>query len=46
MVVGGNFNCHDADIRTEAMMEGALQFFAKPFDHQLLLKLLRVVLNV
>ena len=28
----------DASMRIQAMMEGAVEFLAKPFDHQLLLK--------
>ena len=35
----------DAEIRAEAMKEGAVEFLAKPFDHQLLLKLLRGTLD-
>src|ERR1700723_2429117 len=31
----------DAEIRAQAMKEGAVEFLAKPFDHQLLLKMLR-----
>ena len=31
----------DAEIRAQAMKEGAVEFFAKPFDHQQLLKMLR-----
>jgi FixJ family two-component response regulator len=35
----------DAEIRAQAMKEGAVEFFAKPFNHQLLLKMLRCTLN-
>jgi two-component system response regulator FixJ len=35
----------DAEIRAEAMKEGAVDFLAKPFDHQLLLKKLRCTLD-
>jgi FixJ family two-component response regulator len=35
----------DAEIRTQAMNEGAVEFLAKPFDHQLLLKILRCTLD-
>lgn len=36
----------DADaIRTEAMREGAVAFLAKPFDHRLLLKMLRTIMD-
>jgi FixJ family two-component response regulator len=35
----------DAGIRTQAMKEGAVEFLTKPFDHQLLLKLLRDTLD-
>ena len=35
----------DAEIRAEAMKEGAVEFLAKPFDHQLLLKKLRSALD-
>src|SRR6202041_2591324 len=31
----------DAEIRTQAMKEGAVEFLTKPFDHQVLLKILR-----
>src|SRR5580698_4967472 len=31
----------DAEIRAQAMKEGAVEFLAKPFDHRLLLKILR-----
>jgi FixJ family two-component response regulator len=33
----------DAEIRAIAMNEGALEFLAKPFDHRLLLKMLRSI---
>jgi two-component system, LuxR family, response regulator FixJ len=36
---------HDAEIRDQAMKHGAVEFFAKPFDHQLLLKILRCTLH-
>jgi two-component system, LuxR family, response regulator FixJ len=36
---------HDAEIRAQAMKEGAVEFLAKPFNHQLLLKLLRDTLH-
>jgi FixJ family two-component response regulator len=35
----------DADIRAQAMKEGAVEFLIKPFDHQLLLKMLRRTLD-
>ena len=35
----------DAEIRAQAMKEGAVEFLAKPFNHQRLLKLLRDTLN-
>jgi FixJ family two-component response regulator len=35
----------DAEIRAQAMKEGAVEFLAKPFDHQLLLKTLRGALD-
>jgi two-component system, LuxR family, response regulator FixJ len=35
----------DAEIRAQAMTEGAVEFLAKPFDHQLLLKILRCTLD-
>ena len=35
----------DAEIRAQAMKEGAVEFLAKPFDHQLLLKMLRDTLD-
>jgi two-component system response regulator FixJ len=35
----------DAEVRTHAMKEGAVEFLAKPFDHQLLLKILRDILD-
>jgi FixJ family two-component response regulator len=36
---------HDAEMRAQAMKEGAVEFLAKPFDHQVLLKLLRDTLH-
>jgi FixJ family two-component response regulator len=36
----------DARIRTRAMREGAVEVFAKPFDHQLLLKTVRAALDM
>jgi CheY-like chemotaxis protein len=35
----------DAEIRAQAIKGGALEFFAKPFDHQMLLKVLRRTLD-
>jgi len=35
----------DAEIRAQAMTEGAVEFLSKPFDHQLLLKILRCTLD-
>jgi len=35
----------DAEIRVQAMKEGAVELLSKPFDHQLLLKLLRGTLD-
>ena len=35
----------DAELRAEAMKEGAVEFLAKPFNHQLLLKILRCTLD-
>ena len=35
----------DAEIRAQAMKEGAVEFLSKPFDHQLLLKILRCTLD-
>src|ERR1700741_1959506 len=35
----------DAGIRIQAMREGAVEFLAKPFDHQLLLKTIRAALD-
>ena len=32
---------HDAEMRSQAMKEGAVEFLSKPFDHHLLLKILR-----
>jgi FixJ family two-component response regulator len=36
----------DARMRIRAMREGAVEFLAKPFDHQLLLKRVRSALNM
>jgi FixJ family two-component response regulator len=37
---------HDAaELRDQVMKEGAIEFLTKPFDHQLLLKMLRRVLH-
>ena len=36
----------DAGMRIEAMREGAVEFLAKPFDHQLLLKAVRAALAI
>src|SRR6202167_2155332 len=36
----------DARRRIEAMSRGAVEFLAKPFDHQLLLKRVRAALNM
>jgi|HubBroStandDraft_5_1064220.scaffolds.fasta_scaffold132582_1 FixJ family two-component response regulator len=35
----------DDETRAQAMKEGAVEFFAKPFDHQQLLKILRNTLG-
>ena len=35
----------DAEIRAQAMKESAVEFLSKPFDHQLLLKILRCTLD-
>ena len=35
----------EVEIRAQAIKEGAVEFFAKPFDHQLLLKILRGALD-
>ena len=35
----------DAEIRAQAMKEGAVELLSKPFDHQLLLKILRCTLD-
>jgi FixJ family two-component response regulator len=35
----------DAEIRAQAMQEGAVEFLAKPFDHQILLEILRYTLD-
>ena len=36
----------DARMRIQAMRRGAVEFFAKPFDHQLLLKRVRAALDL
>jgi FixJ family two-component response regulator len=36
----------DARMRIQAMREGAVEFLAKPFDHQLLLKTVRAALDL
>jgi len=36
----------DAGMRIQAMREGAVEFFTKPFDHQLLLKTVRAALDI
>ena len=36
----------DSGIRTQALREGAAEFFTKPFDHHLLLKTVRAVLDM
>ena len=36
----------DAKTRIQAMREGAVEFLAKPFDHQLLLKTVRAALEM
>jgi len=36
----------DARMRLQAMREGAVEFLAKPFDHQLLLKTVRAALDM
>ena len=36
----------DARMRIRAMREGAVEFLAKPFDHQLLLKTVRAALDM
>jgi FixJ family two-component response regulator len=36
----------DARTRIQAMREGAIEFFAKPFDHHLLLKTVRAALDM
>ena len=36
----------DARMRVRAMREGAVEFLAKPFDHQLLLKRVRAALDM
>jgi FixJ family two-component response regulator len=35
----------DAEIRAQAMKEGAVEFLAKPFNHRRLFKMLRCTLN-
>lgn len=35
----------EVEIRAQAMKDGAVEFLAKPFDHQLLLKILRGTLD-
>ena len=36
----------DARARIQAMRQGAVEFFAKPFDHQLLLRRIRTALEM
>ena len=36
----------DASMRIQAMREGAVEFLAKPFDHQLMLKTVRAALDM
>jgi FixJ family two-component response regulator len=36
----------DARMRIQAMREGAIEFLAKPFDHQLLLETVRAALDI
>jgi FixJ family two-component response regulator len=36
----------DARLRIQAMREGAVEFLAKPFDHQLLLRTVRAALDM
>jgi two-component system response regulator FixJ len=36
----------DAAMRIQAMREGAVEFLAKPFDHQLMLKTVRAALDL
>src|ERR1700757_3883539 len=36
----------DANMRIQAMREGAVEFLAKPFDHQLMLKTVRAALDM
>ena len=36
----------DAEMRAQAMLEGAIEFLQKPFDHQTLLRILRATLEV
>jgi FixJ family two-component response regulator len=35
----------DVEVRSQALKEGAIEFFSKPFDHHLLLKVLRHALQ-
>jgi FixJ family two-component response regulator len=35
----------DAELRAQAMKEGAVEFLTKPFDHKFLLKILRCALD-
>jgi two-component system response regulator FixJ len=36
----------DANMRIQAMREGAVEFLAKPFDHELMLKTVRAALDM
>src|ERR1700747_814610 len=36
----------DAEMQIQAMREGAVEFLAKPFDHQLILKTVRAALDM
>jgi FixJ family two-component response regulator len=36
----------DARMRIQAMREGAVEFLAKPFDHQMLLRMVRTALDI
>jgi FixJ family two-component response regulator len=36
----------DTKMRIQAMRQGAVEFFSKPFDHQLLLKRVRAALDI
>src|ERR1700749_4060261 len=38
--------CGDAQMRIQAMREGAVEFLAKPFDHHLLLRWIRAALEM